>query len=262
MIFPWARSDLQDYWTSHPSPALDHEAVCWLADQCAGLARGLAQIHRHKTTLAEHRTNSMKLESRAGPGSTDDREKEQLRQLLFGRHGDIKPENILWYTDKSKQNDRGILKISDFGLTEFSARHSQVYKRNSQLAHSVSYRAPECDLEGGFVGQSYDIWTLGCLYLELIAWQLGGVQLLEDFRRRRMTFDPMRLRGTDTFFEIVHCEQTNTLGSMVKPAVKAVSISSAPRIPDSVGHDSNPRSLSSTCMPTKLAQSSFTSLSI
>lgn len=155
--------------------------------------------------------------------SHHDQARANLRQLLYGRHGDIKPENILWFQDPSKKDDRGVLKISDFGLTEFSIRHSQCYKLNSQVAHSLSYRPPECDLEGAVVGQSYDIWTLGCLYLELITWQLGGTQLLQEFRQKRMKQDPIRYRATDTFFEIVRCGQTNTVGSMIKPEVTDVS---------------------------------------
>lgn len=224
LIFPWAEADLQSYWKSNPSPTLDYKTVLWLAEQCTGIAQGLTQIHRYETTFIKRRTNSMGIEAHLRSTTRHDRERDHCRQLLFGRHGDIKPENILWFRNASEESHRGVLKISDFGLTEFSTRHSQCYKRNSQVAHSPSYRPPECDLEGAVVGQSYDIWTLGCLYLELITWQLGGARLLQEFRRKRTMHDPMRLRATDTFFEIVRCEQTNTVGSMVKPAVMDVRI--------------------------------------
>lgn len=243
LIFPWAEADLQGFWVKHPAPTADYEGVIWLAEQCCGIANGLMKIHHYETW---RRTNSEIAESTSrpldslrnlhhNPGRStsmsaepksinrDKNKQRHFRKQLYGRHGDIKPENILWFRESGKTGDRGVLKISDFGLTEFSTRHSLCYKRNSQVAHSPSYRPPECDLEGAVVGPSYDIWTLGCLYLELITWQLGGTKLLEHFRRKRTSHDPLRLHSTDTFFEIVHCEQTNTVGAMVKPAVLDVS---------------------------------------
>lgn len=240
LIFPWAESDLENFWMKN-TPELNHEAVLWLAEQCKGIADGLLAIHHYETSheFIKRRTDSMKndpsLQKRLAPHSRLAKTELPLktssfRQQLFGRHGDIKPENVLWYRDATNPNDRGVFKISDFGLTEFSTRHSQCYKRNSQVAHSPSYRPPECDLQGELVGQSYDIWTLGCLYLELITWQLGGARLLEAFRGKRKMHDPMRFMVTDTFFEIVQCPDrtrgTSTIGAMVKPEVLDVSSSS------------------------------------
>lgn len=219
MMFPWAEADLQGYWERNSAPSLDYEAITWLAEQCSGIAEGLTQIHRYETTFIKRRTTSLGIEAHMKSTTKYGLERMRFRRQLFGRHGDIKPENILWFQGANKENDRGVLKISDFGLTEFSTRHSQCYKRNSQIAHSPSYRPPECDLEGATVGQSYDIWTLGCLYLELITWQLGGYQLLEDFRRERAMHDPIRHQSTATFFEIVRCERTQSVGAMVKPKV-------------------------------------------
>lgn len=245
LIFPWAEADLQGFWVKHPAPTADYDGVVWLAEQCCGIANGLMKIHHYETwrrtnsEIAEptsrrvhslrnlHRIPGRSTSMNVGPEQKsvgqDKSKQRHFRKQLYGRHGDIKPENILWFRDAGKAGDRGVLKISDFGLTEFSTRHSLCYKRNSQVAHSPSYRPPECDLEGAVVGPSYDIWTLGCLYLELITWQLGGTKLLEEFRRKRTSHDPLRLHPTDTFFEIVDCEETNTVGAMVKPAVLDVS---------------------------------------
>ncbi|KUI53533.1 hypothetical protein VP1G_10592 [Cytospora mali] len=210
LIFPWAEAHLQSYWKQNPEPASNYEAVHWLAEQCSGIADALKQIHRYETGIIKRRTGSYPTGTHA-----QDQKGNQPPQPLFGRHGDIKPENVLWFRDSSKENDRDVLKISDFGLAEFTTRHSQCYKRNTQIAHSTSYRPPECDLEGAVVGPSYDIWTLGCLYLELITWQLGGWDLLQNFRERRKLHDHMRHhRPTDTFFEIfildLHAHQACT----------------------------------------------------
>lgn len=196
-----------------------------MAEQCSGISDGLYRIHRYETSpeVMKRRTDSIKMLSNSISKKLHNQDVPLIRQRLFGRHGDIKPENVLFFRDSTKSNDRGILKISDFGLAEFSANHSQCYKRNSQVAQSASYRPPESDLEGALVGPSYDIWTLGCLYLEMITWQLGGAKLLEEFRNIRKMHDPMRLMKTDTFFEIVQIKETNTVGAMVKPAVLNVS---------------------------------------
>lgn len=252
LVFPWAEADLQGFWVKYPDPTLDYEGVVWMAEQCHGIASGLMKIHNYETW---RRTNSMIAASRSGPAerlkrlrnhpgrstsmdiepeqrsvSRNNHEQRHFRKQLYGRHGDIKPENILWFRDPKKNADRGALKISDFGLTEFSSRHSLCYKQRSQVAHSPSYRPPECDLEGAVVGPSYDIWTLGCLYLELITWQLGGISLLQEFRRKRNSHDPLRLHSTDTFFEVVHCENINKLGAMVKSKVLDVRSLRRPRL--------------------------------
>lgn len=227
LIFPWAESDLQGFWKKNRDSSSDRETVIWMAEQCQGIADGLYQIHRYETSyeVTKRRTDSMNTLSRSNPMGAHRQEEPLLRQQLFGRHGDIKPENILFFRDKTKTSDRGVLKISDFGLAEFSVRHSEIYKRNSQVPQSTSYRPPESDLKGAFIGPSYDIWTLGCLYLEIITWQLGGSSLLERFRQIRRMYDPMRLTETDTFFEIVHIPrgESKNVGAMVKPAVSDVS---------------------------------------
>lgn len=178
LVFPWAEAHLQSCWNQNPEPDSNHEAIHWLAEQCSGIADALIHIHRYETSVIKQRTGFKEGESQPVAIQPRDRKGSYRIRQRFGRHGDIKPENILWFRDPNKENDRGVLKISDFGLTEFTTRHSQCYQRNTQIAHSTCYRPPECDLEGAAVGQSYDIWTLGCLYLELIVWQLGGWSLL------------------------------------------------------------------------------------
>jgi serine/threonine protein kinase len=145
-------------------------------------------------------------------------------EKLYGRHGDIKPANVLLFRDPDVDENMGTLKLTDFGLAEFSAFHSRSYKPKSKVATSPSYRPPECDLQNGVIGRSYDIWTLGCLYLEFITWLLGGWDLVQEFTKKRTSHDPMWADiPTDTFFEIVKCSDTGTPGAMIKPTVTDVS---------------------------------------
>ena len=194
LIFPWADGDLTRFWQVHcPNPSFDSTTIKWVAKQCTGLAHGLVAIHNYQTS----------------------------NEPRYGRHGDLKPENILWFDDASG----GMLKISDFGLSEYSTIHNRSSKPNSGLATSMSYRAPECDLKGSRIGPSYDIWTLGCLYLEFITWLLGGWDLVKAFEEKRMSPDPTYYNmRTDTFFELENRPNTEpeAIAARVKPAVTEV----------------------------------------
>lgn len=196
----------------NPNPSNDYNTIYWVAEQCCGIADGLSTIHEYDASMESKNHQSR-------PSSVP-----AMMQQLYGRHGDIKPQNILWFPDPANESSRGTLKITDFGLTKFSSSHSKSYELGAKLATSPTYRPPEYDLEDGLVGRSYDIWTLGCLYLEHITWLLGGWALVEDFTKKRQALDPRwHDIHTDTFFEIVSCKLTNhTLGAMVKPQVTKV----------------------------------------
>ena len=211
LVFHWAEADLQRYWKDIcPLPAVgletriwNMETVLWVAQQCKGIAHGVVQIHQYVTSsLKTHH------------------EKE-----LFGHHGDIKPENMLWFPGSDAGDTTGgTLKISDFGLAEFNVRTVSM-KPKSTFATSPPYRAPEVDLEGtGAIGRSYDMWTLGCLYLEFITWMFGGWDLVTEFTRKRMEPDPMLFGQQDssTFFRFK--DGTRNKGAAIKPTVTTVSL--------------------------------------
>ncbi|KAF4441594.1 kinase-like protein [Fusarium austroafricanum] len=160
LIFDWADSDLSKYWQSHPDPDFDFETVLWVAEQCAGLASGLQQIHRYGS-IEQQKCSA-----------------DPTQPKLYGRHGDIKPENILWFSDPDRPSHRGTLRICDFGVSEFHTMGSRSNRRNSHVALSPYYRPPESELQDGRISRSYDIWTIGCLYLEFLAWLLGGWRLV------------------------------------------------------------------------------------
>jgi serine/threonine protein kinase len=187
LIFHWAEADLRRYWRDvNPTPSMDKETVLWVAKQCKGIAHGVVTIHQYTTSSPELQP--------------------QPSNQVFGHHGDIKPENVLWFPDPDHETTkRGSLKLSDFGLAEFSLHHTVSMQPKSSFATSPPYRAPEIDLEGtGAIGRSYDIWTLGCLYLEFITWLLGGWDLVDIFAFKRMEPDPLMLwQCTQTFFRLV-----------------------------------------------------------
>lgn len=81
--------------------------------------------------------------------------------ILHGKmilHRDIKPENIL--IDRS-----GTLKLADFGLAK---KASFLQRRKSNSIVSLWYRAPEIILGSEDYLLGVDIWSLGCLFGELM----------------------------------------------------------------------------------------------
>lgn len=162
MIFPWAQFDLDSYWDNNPNPDLsDVGLIRWISKQCLGIMEAINLIHNPK---------------HLGPS----------RQ--FGRHGDIKAENILWYKS-SNRRDRGILVLSDFGLAALNSAKSRSMMPNDSAGLRVtpSYRPPECDTIDGKITRAFDIWSLGCLYLELVCWMLRGKEGKKAFDLERST---------------------------------------------------------------------------
>lgn len=208
LVFDWAEADLQAYWRKqNPTPSFNMDTVLWLARQCKGIAHGIAKIHEHPTT-------------RRDPGSS----LQGDRCVVFGHHGDIKPENVLWFAEPGREDCKsaGTLKLSDFGLAEFSVHQTLSMAERSKWSVSLGYRAPEADLAPeAAIGRSYDIWTLGCLYLEFITWMLGGSQLLDEFAEKRKTPDAIRhYHNTSAFFELRN--DNRGMKAIIKPAVTMV----------------------------------------
>lgn len=220
LIFPWAQADLQRYLEQiNPNPPINHPNVQWIAAQCHGIADGLCRLHRHQTA------NINKLWSENDTHSSAKDGNRLTRQIqLYGRHGDIKLQNVLWFCDPSKGGDKGVLKITDFGLAEFKTSPAGLYRGSSHITFSPPYQPPECNMMGGRVGQSHDIWSLGCLYLELIAWSLGGWDLVQSFQEARAsTFPAYYAKAINgTFFTIVGGGPNGSDVAVVKPAVKKV----------------------------------------
>lgn len=120
---------------------------------------------------------------------------------LYGRHGDIKPENILWLSKRQSVGGLGALVLSDLGLTSVHRDNSRSNVPGEIIERTPNYRPPECDMDGpqGHVSRSFDTWTLGCLFLRCIVWALEGWNGRVDFRFSRCNLG--YLNGeTDVFF--------------------------------------------------------------
>jgi serine/threonine protein kinase len=206
LMFPYADANLRKYWADRPSPNFDQATVLWSLKQMAGIANALSQIHNFSVTYPL---------SVDGPGNFRVQEDAKLSvkksEELYGRHGDIKPENILWFQQTSDTNDEnGILQIADFGLGRFHGRDSRSNVKPESVLGSPTYEPPECKLHRP-VSRAYDIWSLGCLYLEFITWLLKGSAEIEGFSEfRGRSGSRSKDFNDDYFFTIIKVSNIET----------------------------------------------------
>lgn len=100
------------------------------------------------------------------------------------RHGDIKPENILRFQKNGSW--LGTLKLADLGRAK---SHKNVTKMRTFIEidkwHTQKYEPPDVFIGQGNQSTSrlYDIWSLGCVFLEALVWMLYGETELHKFLR-------------------------------------------------------------------------------
>ncbi|QYT03052.1 Cyclin C-dependent kinase CDK8 [Trichoderma simmonsii] len=164
-LFPWATGgNLNTLWAKSPSEVITSaevqwsEFTRWICIQFHGIIKDLHTIHVR----------------------SDDANK------LFGIHSDIKPDNILYFTQDGSQ--LGSLKIADLGLMKFHRQDSRTIKSASMGNAYQTYRSPEHDL-GKIRSRKIDIWAFGCLFAEFLTWVIRGHDGVEAFKTRRMEDD-------------------------------------------------------------------------
>ena len=154
----------------------------WITGQFVGLASALDRIHQQSNVSMSARSKTVY------PRLYNHR----------SRHGDIKPENILWFKERTDEAHPigGTLKITDFGL----ARSHPIADQDEferPRGYSRTYRAPEFDIKGA-IGGAYDLWSFGCVVLETAVWLIRGWEGVTSFALSRAGRTG---RGDDAFFE-------------------------------------------------------------
>jgi serine/threonine protein kinase len=187
MIFPWADGNLFEFWKSHYPTTTCLPRSCdlakWAIKQISGLATALLCIH---DSAMEDGSDGLK------PGDG---------KKTHGRHGDLKPQNILWFKDASAKTPidaLGNLVISDLGSTEFHGTLSKTVHANAAGGFTETYKAPEYDFRQ-LVSPQADIWSLGCMLLEFVVWYMRGWAGVKDFSDARIA-DSNFVIQTDQFF--------------------------------------------------------------
>ncbi|KAK8134996.1 hypothetical protein PG984_007008 [Apiospora sp. TS-2023a] len=154
VLFPWAYGgNLSDFWQESDAvlrdPSARAELVSWCLGQMVGIADALRVLHHENC-----------------------------------RHGDLKPENLLHFKDGDQ---RGRLVVADFGLSKFHiAATARRDGPSSNWSRTHKYEAPEIDgahTKGKPRSRDYDMWSMGCLFLEFAVWLVNGHAYLEEFRQ-------------------------------------------------------------------------------
>lgn len=152
LIFPWADGgNLGGYWEKYSLHARNKSNVLWQIGQFVGICSALEELHEPNV-----------------------------------RHGDLKPENILWFDPK---NNGGTLQIADLGLATFHEKEANTKNRKGMPTQTPSgtsrYEPPEMDEKRNTKdprSRQYDIWSLGCVVLELLLWLAYSPTDLTTFR--------------------------------------------------------------------------------
>lgn len=207
-LFEWADGSLQDKWNEPKEHVRARKTLGdeWMGKQFQGIARAVRRIHGLLVQPENRQLLSF------GPRNSTER--------IFGRHGDIKPENILWFS--THREDEDVLVLADLGLTRY---HSKDTRSRVPWSHvdgcTSTYRPPEFE-RGGHIGRAYDIWSLGCVLLQFCIWYVEGREELKLFEEGRLAQTKMPyLYDDDNFFNI----ETLPSGMQVrkvKPAVEEV----------------------------------------
>ena len=126
---------------------------------------------------------------------------------LYGAHMDLKPSNVL--VNSHRSHPVGKWMLSDFGISVFKAStgsqetpvvsirdvHEQLTMKTRAKRGHGPYQAPEVQPKGEkSVGRRSDVWSLACIFCEVLAFALRGSEELNHFRTQR------RNSGNDYFY--------------------------------------------------------------
>ncbi|KAH7183822.1 kinase-like domain-containing protein [Fusarium oxysporum] len=161
-IFPWADGgDLRDFWKANNTIPRSQELVAWSLRQILGIVSAINALHGKNT-----------------------------------RHGDIKPQNILHFLkahDDAVMDSRGRLILADVGVSKIHREITSMRQDPTNCQQStVTYEAPEAQSdqrEGKPRGRRYDMWSLGCMFLEFTVWLVFDYSTVRSFRKSRRTRD-------------------------------------------------------------------------
>lgn len=151
LVSDMADRDLREY-MQQPIPPQAGTSWTWLMTQLTGLAKALAKVHHM--------------------GS----------QSKVGVMHDIKAENVLVFGT----GDQCTLRFTDWGCARISVRgDSPTNRKHGQRTYTPPEAFDDENHKKMATSRPHDIWSLGCLYLEMLVWMTEGKTGLETFFENR-----------------------------------------------------------------------------
>ncbi|KAJ4365205.1 hypothetical protein N0V83_008823 [Neocucurbitaria cava] len=134
----------------------------WLKTQLTGLAKALAKVHHMDS------------------------------QSKVGVMHDIKAENVLVFGT----GDQSTLRFTDWGCAMISVRgDSPTNRKRGQRTYTPPEAFDDENHKKMETSRPHDIWSLGCLYLEMLVWMTEGKTGLKTFFENRLE----GCNGSDNF---------------------------------------------------------------
>ncbi|KAL8688219.1 MAG: hypothetical protein Q9218_005818 [Villophora microphyllina] len=169
MLFPYAQCNLGQYMRRVTFGNPTKKNTLWFLRQLLGLASALRQIHNLSGPegTAGSSTNLL------APAVKD------LRKS--GWHHDLKPENILYFRIQNYM-------LGEFHIADFGSGKVHTYRSGSVNTKSPNgtqtYEPPEFAKEGA-TSRPYDMWSMGCVFLELLVWAIFDYEAVKTFATNR-----------------------------------------------------------------------------
>jgi serine/threonine protein kinase len=73
--------------------------------------------------------------------------------------------------------------IADFGLARLRNERTRDKKVGTNtMTRTQMYEPPDVDIIRGLTSRKYDIWSMGCIFLEFTIWLLSGIEEIKRFK--------------------------------------------------------------------------------
>ena len=164
ILFPYAQCNLREYMKQ---TKYDKGDTLWLLAQFYGLAGAVKRIH----DLSGEKVPTSNL------GLTTPT--PEVRKTAW--HHDLKPENILLFKDSS--SGRRVLRIADWGSGKVNIYRTHSYPTHSPIT-TLTYESPDFTRHGK-TSRPHDLWSLGCVFIEVLIWAVFGSMDVEKFSNQR-----------------------------------------------------------------------------
>jgi serine/threonine protein kinase len=209
-----ADANLEEYWTQVKLPEFNSKSIIWMLQQCKQLAYALHCMHDYRNREHYQAADPSQLERDPQSGH----EPQEANNWIYVRHGDIKPDKIVWVSPPPGEDTKGRLILADFGRSTFHKAGLESYIENTPF-RSSTYEPPDVELKIT-TSLRYDIWSLGCVYLDFITWMSLGFEGILDFSHRRLTSHPKLCQiRTDQFYMLKDPNNMQVKEYILKPSV-------------------------------------------